>query len=182
MLSAPAPKILLIVGKKNSGKTSLVEALIPELRARGHRVGTIKQHRSDTSLDIDRRDKDSWRHRRAGASAVVLMSSTEMAVFRDLEKEPPLQEVVAALQGLDLVLVEGFKYVPEPRIEVGEVPPDNFPIDREHLLAVVSPPKRNGGPPHFARPEIDLLVELIERQILGRSLHAAASLLPDEDA
>jgi molybdopterin-guanine dinucleotide biosynthesis protein B len=178
MATDSPPKIILIVGRKNSGKTTLVEALIPQLCARGYRVGTIKQHRSGTPLDADRRGKDSWRHRRAGAGAVVLLSSSEMAVFQDLAEEPPLEKVVASLKDLDLVLVEGFKYVPEPRIEVGEVPPDDFPVGRGHLLAVVSPPRRNGGPPHFESSEIQRLLELIEERILGRSRAADTAATP----
>jgi formylmethanofuran dehydrogenase subunit E len=169
--AASTPKTLLIVGKKDSGKTSLVETLIPQLRARGYRVGTIKQHRSGAPLDIDRPGKDSWRHRRAGASAVVLISTTELAAFQDLDEAPPLEPVIAGLKGLDLVLVEGFKDLPKPRIEIGEIPRDHFAIDdREHVLAVVSPPKLNGGAPRFDTSEINRLLGLIEARILGRSL------------
>ncbi len=65
------PTVLLIVGYKKVGKTTLIERLVPELSSRGYRVGTVKHHYSEFPIEVDAQGTDSWRHRRAGASGAV---------------------------------------------------------------------------------------------------------------
>ena len=110
-------KIYGIAGYKNSGKTDLMERLVAHFTAQGLTVSTIKHahHR----VDLDQPGKDSYRHREAGAQEVLLASSTRWALMHELRAagEPPLSELLAKLSPVDLVLVEGFKHDPHPKIE-----------------------------------------------------------------
>ena len=111
-------KIIGIVGWSGSGKTSLLVRLIPALGELGYRVSTIKHAHHD--FDIDKPGKDTHRHRLAGATEVMVGSSRRWALMHELrgEQEPTLDDLVAQMSPVDLVLVEGFKYHPHPKIEV----------------------------------------------------------------
>jgi len=88
------PKVLHVVGPKKIGKTTLIEKLIPELSSKGYRVGTIKHHHTRYPLQMDHEGKDSWRHRRAGAKAVALVSPSEVAVIQNTDEATPLAEAI----------------------------------------------------------------------------------------
>ena len=102
-MTAPRTPVVSVVGRSGSGKTTLIEKLVPALKARGLRVGTIKHdaHR----FEIDREGKDSWRHRQAGAEAVLISSREKIALVRDVEGEWTLSELVDRyLSHLDIVV------------------------------------------------------------------------------
>jgi molybdopterin-guanine dinucleotide biosynthesis protein B len=106
-----------IIGWQNSGKTTLVEALVAELTGRGFSVSTIKHAHHD--VDLDRPGKDSWRHRQAGAAEVVLASAHRFVLMREYRgPEPRLEEILARMAPVDLVLIEGYKRDLHPKIEV----------------------------------------------------------------
>ena|SRR5579864_7127355 len=111
-------RILGLAGWSGSGKTTLLTAVIPELVARGLTVSTIKHAHHE--FDIDKPGKDSWRHREAGASEVLVGSERRWALMHELRgaAEPTLDALIARLQAVDLVLVEGFKLHPHAKIEV----------------------------------------------------------------
>jgi len=111
-------RIFGLAGWSGSGKTTLLAALIPELVARGVSVSTIKHAHHE--FDIDRPGKDSWRHRKAGATEVMVASARRWALMHELrgDPEPPLDELVARMRPVDLLLVEGFKRQPHPKLEV----------------------------------------------------------------
>jgi len=161
------PKVLLIVGYKKVGKTTLIEKLIPELSNRGYRVGTVKHHHSDFPASFDTAGTDTWRHRQAGASSVALATPTDFAMFRDNESSISLDEIVSALGATDIVLVEGFHDEPRAKIEVLS-DPNNEPICKtdSHLLAIVTPRARQATVPIFAPSHIKSLADFIEREIL----------------
>lgn len=106
-----------VTGWKNSGKTGLMERLVAEITGRGFTVSTVKH--AHHTFDVDHPGKDSHRHRIAGASEVVLASRNRIALMRELRgaEEPPLAELLAQLQPVDLVLVEGYKRDRHPKIE-----------------------------------------------------------------
>ena len=110
--------IIGITGWKNSGKTTLTEKLVAELVKRGFRIATVKHAHHE--FDIDHEGRDSYRHRKAGASEVAIVSSRRWALIHELEgeTEPPLQEVLARLSPCDLVIVEGYKREGHKKIEV----------------------------------------------------------------
>lgn len=107
-----------VVGWKNNGKTTLVERLVAHLTAAGRRVSTVKHAHHD--LQLDQPGKDSWRHREAGAVEVVIATSRRFAILHELrdEPEPPLETLLARMAPADLVIVEGFKRFPHPKLEV----------------------------------------------------------------
>ena len=114
-------RLVGLCGWSGAGKTTLLARLIPELRARGHRVSTIKH--AHHGFDIDKPGKDSHVHREAGASEVLIASSRRWALIHELrdEAEPPLSELLSHLSPVDLVLVEGFKRDTHPKLEIHRV-------------------------------------------------------------
>lgn len=111
-------KIFGLAGWSGSGKTTLLRHLIPELRRRGLTVSTVKHahHR----FDLDQPGKDSHTHREAGATEVLIASAARWALMHELRgaDEPPLEDLLARMSPVDLVLVEGFKRAALPKLEV----------------------------------------------------------------
>jgi len=136
-------KIFGISGWKNSGKTGLVERLVAEFTQRGLKVSTIKHAHHD--FEVDHEGRDSYRHREAGASQVLVASSKRWALMSELrgEAEPTMLDLLNRLSPCDLVLVEGYKNEPMDRIECYRTEVDNAPRarfdDRVLALAVDAP-------------------------------------------
>lgn len=111
------PPVVSLVGKPDSGKTTLLEKLIPELRGRGYRIGTIKHHVH--AFAMDQPGKDTFRHKQAGASIVALSSPTGLGIIRDVPGDSAVEELVARyFFDVDLVLTEGYKQLGLPKIEI----------------------------------------------------------------
>ncbi len=108
--------VVSIVSKSNFGKTTLIEKLLPVLKAKGYKIATVKH--DVHGFDLDQPGKDTWRHARAGADVVVIASPTKMAQIRRLERELTLDEVLATISGVDLIITEGYKRGNKPKIEV----------------------------------------------------------------
>jgi molybdopterin-guanine dinucleotide biosynthesis adapter protein len=111
-------RVVGLAGWSGAGKTTLLVKLIPELKRRGLTVSTLKH--AHHAFDIDQPGKDSFEHRRAGASEVLVASSGRWALVHELgdEPEPPLAALLMRLSPVDLVIVEGFKGYAHPKIEV----------------------------------------------------------------
>ena len=111
-------RVIGLAGWSGAGKTTLITRVIPVLVRRGLKVATVKH--AHHAFDIDRPGKDSWQHREAGASEVVVASSRRWAVVHELrdEAEPSLAELLAKLSPVDLVIIEGFKRHAHPKLEV----------------------------------------------------------------
>lgn len=111
-------KIFGVTGWKNSGKTHLVASLVSELTSRGLKVSTVKH--AHHSFDIDHVNTDSWKHRKAGASEVALVSKNRWALMHELENEdePPLNQILEKLSPCDLVIIEGYKREGHQKIEL----------------------------------------------------------------
>jgi molybdopterin-guanine dinucleotide biosynthesis protein B len=111
-------RIFGLAGWSGSGKTTLMTSLIPEFVNRGLTVSTVKH--AHHAFDIDRPGKDSWRHREAGASEVLIVSQRRWALMHELrdEAELGLDVLLPRITPVDLLLVEGFKHHPHPKIEV----------------------------------------------------------------
>ncbi len=116
MMETPSPAIA-IVGRHNSGKTTLIEKLIAGLVARGLDVGSIKHH-SHQGFDIDHPGKDSYRHRAAGASETVIAAPGQIARIKTISGEAECSEIVRSMPGHDIVVVEGYRKSGLPTIEV----------------------------------------------------------------
>jgi molybdopterin-guanine dinucleotide biosynthesis protein B len=111
------PPIFGIAGWKNSGKTGLMVRLVTEFTRRGYLVSTIKHAHHD--FDIDKVGADSYRHREAGAHEVTIVSGTRYAIMHELRgaPEPAFEEIVSRLAPCDLILIEGYKREPIPKVE-----------------------------------------------------------------
>ena len=115
---AQVPPVLSFVGRKNSGKTTVLVQVVRELKGMGLKVGTLK-HAHDHDFEVDTPGRDSHRHYEAGADIVVVSSSVKLAAIRRVEREPGAREILAShFHGMDLVLVEGYKTQDLPRVEV----------------------------------------------------------------
>ena len=104
-----------VAASSNSGKTTLIEKIVPLLKARGLRVCVIKH--ASKGFELDRPGKDSWRFRQAGADDVVLVGPKSLAIMRALDHDPDPEKIAAGLDA-DIVLMEGFKQSAKNRIEV----------------------------------------------------------------
>ena len=136
-----AMKIFGIAGWKNSGKTGLMVRLVTELTRRGYVVSTVKHAHHD--FDIDKVGADSYRHREAGAHEVTIVSGTRYAIMHELRgaPEPSFEEILSRLAPCDLVLIEGYKREPIPKIEARRLEAANreplAPTD-PHILAIAA--------------------------------------------
>ena len=112
------PRVIGFAGWSGAGKTTLLRRLIPVLIGRGHTVSTLKHAHHE--FDVDQPGKDSYVHREAGATEVLIASARRWALMHEhrAEAEPPLAELLTRLSPVDLVLVEGFKREPHAKIEV----------------------------------------------------------------
>lgn len=110
-------KVFGVTGYKNAGKTGLMERLVAEITGRGLTVSTLKH--AHHTFDVDHPGKDSYRHRAAGASQVLLSSGKRWALMSELDgaTEPPLATLLEKLDPVDLVLIEGYKRDRHPKIE-----------------------------------------------------------------
>lgn len=151
-------KVLGIAGWSGCGKTTLIVALIPRLRARGLTVSTLKHAHHD--VDLDTPGKDTYRHREAGAREVMLATGNRWALLHELraEPEPALPELLARLQPVDLVLVEGWKTGAYPKLEVWRANAGNRPprfLADPTVIAVASEPPLDPAPRE--RPDLSVL-------------------------
>jgi molybdopterin-guanine dinucleotide biosynthesis protein B len=146
-------RILGIAGYSGSGKTTLIEKVIPLLVAEGLRVSLVKHAHHE--FDVDQPGKDSYRHRHAGCTEVVVSSSKRWALIHELRgaAEMSLQDLLKQLSPCDLVLVEGYKGEPIPKIEVHrrESQTPLLHPDDPNVVAVVT-----NEPLDTALPQMDL--------------------------
>ena len=130
--------IVSFIGRSNSGKTTLIERVIPELVRVGYRVATVKH--AGHGFDLDTEGKDSWRHKRAGASSVIVVSKGSLAMFTDVSEQLKVEEVRDRfLDGsYDLIIAEGWKSEGYPKIVVVRDQLGEISYSSDGLLAVVS--------------------------------------------
>ena len=161
-------RIVLIVGKSNSGKTTLMEKLIRALTARGFRVGSVKHTHHD--IDFDKPGKDSWRHKHAGAVASLVMTDTKVALVKK-DTRPAEEKIFDYLDDVDLILGEGFKTFTLPKIEIfRKDSPHKAPLCLEdpNLVAFVTDTDiRPKEKPCFGLEDIEDLADLVEQNFLG---------------
>jgi len=172
--------IISIVGKSDSGKTTLIEKLVPELTRRGYRVATVKH--DIHGFEVDREGKDSWRHKQAGAHTVVISSPNKVALIRDVEKDFTLDEIREKLiQDVDLILSEGYKKDIQPKIEVfrKEKHKKLLCTKKDNLVAIVSNQKFNVGVPCFHLEDMKGLSNFIEKEFIKSKQKKEVSLRVD---
>jgi molybdopterin-guanine dinucleotide biosynthesis adapter protein len=159
--------IVCVVGASDSGKTTFLERLIPELSSRGYRVGTIKHDAH--GFEMDREGKDTWRHRRAGAATIAISSPTQVATIRGTTSEMELSEVVSRyFWAEDVVIAEGFKRSHFPKIEIFRRAIEPAPICAagDNLMAVVSDDPLETDVPVHGFQNVSAVADLIEDRFL----------------
>ncbi len=164
----PIP-VISIVSKKNCGKTTLLEKLIPELKRRGYRVGILKH--DIHGFDIDHEGKDTFRHKAAGADTVAISCPWKVSIIKDVAEEmTPEQIVEHYFRDVNIVLTEGYKRAGLPQIEVFRKQAHHQPIHAKGqpntLVALMSDVPLDLGVPHFDLNDVDALADLIEKKFL----------------
>jgi molybdopterin-guanine dinucleotide biosynthesis protein B len=161
-------KIIGVAGFKNAGKTTLIEKLVTELVRRGRRISTVKH--AHHSFDIDHEGRDSFRHRKAGAAEVVVVSRHRWAIIHEMrdETEPSLDEILAKIAPCDLVIVEGYKRDAHDKIEVRNIALNHPELAGEDptVVAIAANGPVPGAPvPVFDRDNVSALADFIERRV-----------------
>jgi molybdopterin-guanine dinucleotide biosynthesis protein MobB len=165
--TSPSIPVVSIVGYSGSGKTTLLEKLIRELERRGYRLAAIKHHHH-SGLPFDEAGKDSWRFAQAGADQIVIAGPDRVVHVRTFETEPTLEQVVALVRDVDLILVEGFKQADVLKIEVNRGQPASQLIFRPNdLVAIVADHRFDTDTPQFDLEDVPGLADLIEVRFLA---------------
>ena len=156
-------KIFGFAGWSGSGKTTLIEKLIPQFNARGLRVSMIK--RAHHAFDVDVPGKDSWRHRQAGCQEVLVSSSNRWALMHELRGGPELtlDECIARMSPCDLLLVEGNKHSPLPKLEVWREA-NGKPLlhpDDPYIVGVACDPAIDTPLPRYGLDEVARIADFI---------------------
>ena len=155
-------KIIGIVGWKNSGKTYFASKIINKLKLKNYRVASIKH--AHHHFDIDHKDTDSYIHREAGSSQVIVSSSKRWVKITEINnsKEQTLSDLLNQLNETDIVIVEGFKNDNHPKIEIIKKGNNDYLFNKIlNIKAVISEEKINTDLKQFKKDEIDNIVNFI---------------------
>ena len=160
--------IISIVGKSESGKTTLLEGLIAELKRRDIRVVAMKHSNED--VEVDTVNKDTWRFSQAGSEVSAISSGHKLAVFRHVEHDFSPEELSLFISwDYDLILTEGFKQSNYPKIEVHRREQGGDLVSApQQLLAVVTDEPLDLEVPQFSSDEVQKIADLIENTMLAR--------------
>lgn len=161
MKDVKVPPIVCIAGLSGSGKTTLIEKLIPELAGRGLKVGTVKHNPHD--FEMDHPGKDSWRHKKAGASATIISSPDKIGMVMDVDHDHKPEELVPFLSAMDIILAEGYKRSNTNKIEVVKTGAERNLLlkDDENLLAVVTDSGLDLDVPRFSTADVKGLADFL---------------------
>ncbi|SNR99244.1 molybdopterin guanine dinucleotide biosynthesis accessory protein MobB [Anaerovirgula multivorans] len=158
--------VFSIVGKSsNTGKTTVLCNIIKVLKARGYRVATIKH--DVHGFDIDHPGKDTWKHGQAGSDIVMISSPIKFAKIEKVEREYTLDEILADIKNVDIIITEGYKRADKPKLEVyrKEVT-EKFLCSDEEMFAIVTDDEHGKAIPTFGFHEIEKLVDFIVKLFL----------------
>lgn len=172
--------IISIVGKSDSGKTTFLEKLLPELVRRGYRVATVKH--DVHGFEVDREGKDSWRHKQAGAHTTVISSPQKVALIRDVERDLTLAELREKLiQDVDIILSEGYKKDVQPKIEIfrKDKHRELLCTQEDNLVAIVSDKEFDVGASCFFLDDVKGVADFIEKKFLKSKREEEITLTAD---
>ena len=158
--------IISVVGKSDSGKTTLLEELIAELKRRGYKVAVIKHSAEDVELDTV--NKDTWRFSQAGSDVSAISSAHRLAIFKKLEHDlTPSELTCLSAWDCDLILTEGYKQSSYPKIEVHRREQgEDMVSQQEQIIAVVTDEPIKLDVPQFTKSDVPKLVNFLEKAIL----------------
>ncbi|MDF1577177.1 MAG: molybdopterin-guanine dinucleotide biosynthesis protein B [Desulfobulbales bacterium] len=175
-----APQIVALVGRPDSGKTTLLEKLIPELNRRGYRIGTVKHHVH--RFEMDREGKDTWRHKQAGAHVVALSSPTGLGVIREVARDQAIEELLDRYYyDVDLVIAEGYKSSALPKIEIFRSEVHKTPLENrdQTWIAMVSDTETASDLPHLALTDIPAIADFLVDNFIAAPVRPTTTLLVD---
>jgi molybdopterin-guanine dinucleotide biosynthesis adapter protein len=157
-------KVIGVCGFKNAGKTTLVEKLVRALSQRGYRISTVKH--AHHSFDIDHEGRDSFRHRKAGASEVAVVSAARWAIIHEShgDAQPSLDGILAKMAPCDFVIVEGYKRDSHEKIEVRNLELDHPKLagsDPTVVAIAANGPVSDAPVPVFSRDDVTGLAGFI---------------------
>ena len=160
-------KVFGIAGYSGSGKTTLLEKLIPQFTARGLKVSVIKH--AHHGFDIDRPGKDSYRHREAGANEVLLSCNDRWALMHERRNDGDvtLDELIGRLAPCDLVLIEGFKQEPVPKLEVYRPENGKPPLftERSDIVAVATDAEIETNLPKLPLNDVGAIADFVMKTL-----------------
>jgi molybdopterin-guanine dinucleotide biosynthesis protein MobB len=159
------PPVISIVGESKTGKTTLIEKLISELRSRDYRIATIKH--SIHHLDFDKTGKDSWRHLQAGSRATAIVSPDQLVLIKLTSGEPDLKDA-ARLFGkeYDIILAEGFKQSDVPKIEVHRKAAGSLLSSIKDVIAIATDEPLETRTRQFPLNDIKGLADFLDNSII----------------
>ena len=156
------PTTVSIIGNSNSGKTTLIEKLVGELKSRGYSVATIKH--TDKRIPFDPPGKDSWRHLQAGSEATILSSHDKMVLIKPAAPDITLDEITQVFgEDYDIVLTEGFKQANAPKIEVHRRETGPLLSNIKKLIAIATDEPLETKTEQFSLDDIKGLANLLEQ-------------------
>jgi len=156
------PPIVSIVGKSKSGKTTLIEKLVRELKSRGYQVATVKH--AHHSMTFDEKGKDSWRHIQAGSEATAVCSPDKFVLVKPVVKGVTLDEIASLLgEDYDIILTEGFKKGNAPKIEVHRRQVGSPFGDFRKLVAIVTDEPLETKARQFSLEDVKGLANFLEK-------------------
>ena len=162
-------KIITIVGKSNSGKTTLLEKVIALLTDKGYKIGSVK-HAHD-GFEMDKEGKDSWRHRKAGAESTLVITENKIAMIKD-DKTSYIEKMQSYLSDMDIILAEGFKKQALPKIEIfrtGSSHKKPLCMTDKNLIAFVTDSEYKPDVPIFGIEDINQIADFIEFNLIKKS-------------
>ena len=161
LIRIKAPTVFCVSGIKNSGKTTLITKLIQAFKTEGYRIGVIKHDGHE--FEIDHKGTDTYQHRAAGSDTTLIYSETQFALIKD-QQQSKVEQLLKFFTDVDLVIIEGLKNSPYPKIELVLEEPV---CDAHHLIAVATDGDyRHPAVPTFKRSDITGLVTRIKRKVL----------------
>jgi molybdopterin-guanine dinucleotide biosynthesis protein B len=160
-------RVIGLAGYSGAGKTTLIVKLIPLLRQRGLRVSTLKH--AHHAFDVDKPGKDSYVHREAGASEVLVASANRWVLMHELrgDEEPPLEFLLQRMSPVDLVLIEGFKRDPHVKIEVHRAANEKpFLFPEDPSIVALASDVGDARLPHVSLDDVEAIADLILAEAL----------------
>ena len=159
------PPLITIVGKSGTGKTTLIEKLIPVLKHRGYRVGAIKH--AVHGFQVDRKGKDSWRHMAAGAETILVAAPGQIAMVKHDDWED-LQQLRQYFKDVDIIIAEGFKKESQPKLEIVRAARSMKPLclSDPSLLGFISDVALDAHVPVIGLEDVEALADLIVGTVL----------------
>jgi len=156
------PPVISVIGQSRSGKTTLIEGLVAELKSRDYRVATIKHTAQD--INFDEPGKDSWRHLQAGSEATAVVSKDRVKLIKSIIAEDALDEVARFIgDDYDIILTEGFKQANAPKILVHHSEAELSPQSIKKLIAVINDEPIKTKVRQFSRQDVKGLADLLEK-------------------